>query len=44
MKAQRIRVISSPSISTIGFETLIFAIGRAMLSPQAQLTTGGSGR
>src|SRR5690349_12328490 len=31
MKAQRIRVISSPSSSTIGFKTLIFAIGRAML-------------
>src|SRR5215217_4407665 len=28
MKAQRIRVISSPSSSTIGFFTLIFATGR----------------
>ena len=32
MNAQMIRVISSPSSSTIGFSTLIFATGRAMLS------------
>src|SRR4051794_16563987 len=36
MNAQRIRVISSPSSSTTGFFTLIFATGRAMLSAQAE--------
>jgi hypothetical protein len=35
MKAQRIRVISSPSSSTTGFFTLIFSTtGRAMLTAQ----------
>jgi hypothetical protein len=32
MEDQMILVISSPSSSTIGFATLIFAIGAAMLS------------